>query len=260
MALLDRGRGFPVVLVHGFGVDHRLLLPLDDAIAAMGAHRRIHIDLPWAEGESGDGIKSTDDVVRFVARRIEQTLGDAPFAILGNSFGAMIARRIAHDHRDRVRGLATLAGVFVAEPAQRTLPPARVIVDDAGALAVAGHGDYSELAVVRTAENARAWRAHAKPGLDAADLRTLARVRAHYDVARRPEDDAPFTAPTLIITGRQDAVVGYADAWDALEHYPRATFAVLDAAGHNTHLDAPDLVAAHITDWLRRVHLADAAR
>jgi pimeloyl-ACP methyl ester carboxylesterase len=44
--------------------------------------------------------------------------------------------------------------------------------------------------------------------------------------------DSPFESPTLIITGRQDRVTGYQDAWDLIENIPRATFAVLDRASH----------------------------
>ena len=44
--------------------------------------------------------------------------------------------------------------------------------------------------------------------------------------------DSPFESPTLIITGRQDRVTGYQDAWDLIENIPRETFAVLDRASH----------------------------
>ena len=50
-----------------------------------------------------------------------------------------------------------------------------------------------------------------------------------FDVDKLPQ---PFPAPTLFIMGRQDHWVGYRDAWSILENYPRATFAVLDRAGH----------------------------
>jgi pimeloyl-ACP methyl ester carboxylesterase len=50
-----------------------------------------------------------------------------------------------------------------------------------------------------------------------------------FDVDALPE---PFPAPALFLLGRQDNVVGYRDAWDVVENYPRATFAVLDRAGH----------------------------
>jgi hypothetical protein len=32
MHVLERGAGAPLVLLHGFSVDHRILLPLDPAI------------------------------------------------------------------------------------------------------------------------------------------------------------------------------------------------------------------------------------
>jgi pimeloyl-ACP methyl ester carboxylesterase len=43
-------------------------------------------------------------------------------------------------------------------------------------------------------------------------------------------------------------------------HYSRrprlATFAVRDAAGHNAHLERPDLTAALVKDWLARARSA----
>jgi len=62
----------------------------------------------------------------------------------------------------------------------------------------------------------------------------------------------PFPGPSLIITGRQDAMVGYRDAWNILENYPRATYVVLDRAGHFLE-EKEDLVNVLINDWLNRV-------
>jgi pimeloyl-ACP methyl ester carboxylesterase len=70
-----------------------------------------------------------------------------------------------------------------------------------------------------------------------------------FDVDDVPE---PFPGPALIVTGRQDAVVGYRDAWNILEKYPRATYAVLDRAGHMLE-DKQGLVKVLIHDWLDRV-------
>lgn len=39
------GEGLPLVVIHGFGVDHRIMLPLEDAIEDSG-WQRIYIDLP----------------------------------------------------------------------------------------------------------------------------------------------------------------------------------------------------------------------
>ena len=45
---------------------------------------------------------------------------------------------------------------------------------------------------------------------------------------------------------------GYADAIELLEHYPHATLAVIDNAGHAVMHERPDLRAALLGDWLDR--------
>lgn len=57
----------------------------------------------------------------------------------------------------------------------------------------------------------------------------------------------------MILTGRQDSLVGYRDAWQLLENYPRGTFAVLDRAGHNAHNEQHQLFNALLGEWLDRV-------
>jgi len=62
----------------------------------------------------------------------------------------------------------------------------------------------------------------------------------------------PFPGPTLIVTDRQDSIAGYRDAWKILDNYPRATYVVLDRAGHMLE-ETEDLVHVLINDWLDRV-------
>jgi pimeloyl-ACP methyl ester carboxylesterase len=71
-----------------------------------------------------------------------------------------------------------------------------------------------------------------------------------FDVDRLP---APFSGPTLILTARQDHLCGYRDAWDLLDNYPRATFAVLDRAGHFVNIEQEVLCHALMREWLDRV-------
>jgi hypothetical protein len=48
-------------------------------------------------------------------------------------------------------------------------------------------------------------------------------------------------------------VVGYRDAWNLIENYPRATFAVLDRAGHHLQIEQNMLFYALMEEWLKRV-------
>lgn len=62
-----------------------------------------------------------------------------------------------------------------------------------------------------------------------------------------------FDKPTLIMLGKQDSCVGYKDVWDILESFPRATFAVLDMAGHNLQIEQDKLFNSLVTEWIIRV-------
>ena len=208
MHVVERGSGTPLVLLHGFGVDHRLLLPLDPTIEASGTWRRIHVDLP-GHGRSPVGdVSSAEDVVAAVGAEIRQRVGGEHFAVLGNSFGGMIARRVAHDFRDEVLGLGAIASVFVAAHGNRDLPAHVVLRQDTTVLEGLGElaDAYAELAVVHTADNARAFVEQVHPGLVAADQDAMERISQRYALAEEPEDasPAPFLQPTLFVTGRQE--------------------------------------------------------
>jgi len=46
-----------------------------------------------------------------------------------------------------------------------------------------------------------------------------------------------YNGQTVILTGKQDSIVGYADVFPILKRYPRATFIILDGAGHNLQIE-----------------------
>ncbi|MBP1137685.1 pimeloyl-ACP methyl ester carboxylesterase [Arthrobacter sp. PvP023] len=249
------GEGQPLVVIHGFGVDHRIMLPLEDALDGSG-WQRIYIDLPWAAGNADVDVSSADQIAQGVLDDIREYLGDRSFAVIGNSFGGMIARHVAHELRDRVLGLATLAGVFEPAHEARCLPRRQVVREDPSILAMAGEvrDDYEEMTVVQTEATLNAFIRYALPGLRTANQTVLDRVAAEYALSVEPEvaHPAPVEAPSLHLFGRQDHVTGYEDGWKRRNHYVRGTYAVLDAAGHNAHLERPDLTAALVRDWLIR--------
>ena len=177
--------------------------------------------------------------------------------MLGNSFGGMIARFVAHELREQVLGLATVAGVFVAEHARRAVPPRTVLRREPAVETILGSAleQYREGAVVESVDAALDFQRSILPGLTDVDSAATERIAQRYSLDVEPEDahPQPLLQPSLHVTGRQDDVVGYADAWTRFEHYPRASFAVVDAAGHDILSEQRALCAALITDWLVRV-------
>ena len=163
---------------------------------------------------------------------------------------------------DQVLGLALLAPLVEADPAGRDVPGQVVLREDAALLASLDPGDareYAELAVEQTPEGWALFREHALPGLRSYRPEVIERLRARYALTAEPETySRPFVRPTLLVAGRQDHVVGHRPATALMDgHYPHATTAVLDRAGHNVHLDQPELTAALLQDWLSRM---DASR
>ncbi|MCF6273238.1 MAG: hypothetical protein L3J37_08595 [Rhodobacteraceae bacterium] len=91
-------------------------------------------------------------------------------------------------------------------------------------------------------------------GVDIVDTALIDRLKLAYGfsfpVSPLPH---PFEKPSLIVTGRQDNIVGYQDALSLLPSYPRASFAVLDRAGHNLQIEQDGVVKTLFGAWLDRV-------
>ncbi|MFF5078550.1 alpha/beta fold hydrolase [Actinoplanes sp. NPDC000266] len=251
-----RGHGTPVLLLHGFGVDHRILLPLEEVFDGEPGWERIYPDLPGFGRTPGRAdLNGSGDVVDELVRFIGAELGDQRFALVGNSWGGMLARALASRMPQRVLGLCLLCPAIVAERGDRDLPPRTVLKEDRelmSSLPATERELYQQEAVVESAGDWERFREFVLPGILAADPAAAQRIEAAYGVRPGP-GSGRYDGPTLLLTGRQDAIVGYRDAWRVLEDYPRATFAVLDAAGHNAPLERPEVTGPLVADWLRRV-------
>ena len=105
----DIGKGPPVIVIHGGpDFDHRYLLPDMDRLA--DAFRLIYYD-QRGRGQSAEGVKPEDvtiasDVADLDAVRGHFQLG--PVALLGHSWGALIALEYAIRHPERVSHLVLM--------------------------------------------------------------------------------------------------------------------------------------------------------
>ena len=123
----------------------------------------------------------------------------------------------------------------------------------AGVLSPELEAEYRDYLVVQTPETLRRFQDYVAPSVPLVDRTALGRIFDHWQLREDPEGAAAYAHPTLILTGRQDSSVGYASQWELLEHYPRATFAVLDRAGHALLHEQIELTHALVAEWLSRV-------
>lgn len=183
-----------------------------------------------------------------------ETLVTGPYAVAGESYGGYLARGLVAEHRRRVTGMALVCPMLIAEHQARHVPPHQVMHRDAFCEALSRGSEFDETTVVQTAETYRRVQKEIVPGLALADMAAVERIREGWaGTFPREPGGSTYDGPVLVFTGRQDSSTGYRDAWPLLDHYPHATFAVLDGAGHNGHIEQAVLFNAFVEEWLDRV-------
>jgi pimeloyl-ACP methyl ester carboxylesterase len=220
----------------------------------MPGFRRLYPDLPGMGRTPAPGtITSNDDVVDLLLGLVAGTVGQKPFLVIGHSYGGYLARAVASRRPEQAVGLALICPVGAQT---RNVPKHEVLVssaDLAGQLDRGLEAAYRDYFVVQTADTLRRFREHVAPGTSMGDEPGLMRIFSHWELQDRPEAGRPYPHPVLILAGRQDATAGHTCPGELIEHYPRATFAVLDRAGHALLHEQPDVVQALVAEWLRRV-------
>ena len=119
-----QGKGPPVVLIHGFGLNRAMW---QWQLPALTPHFRVlTYDLP-GHGESAPPA-GTPTLAMFSGQllRLMDRCGIGRAAVVGFSLGGMIARRFALDHPDRLAALAILNSPHGRSPAEREAVRARV--------------------------------------------------------------------------------------------------------------------------------------
>lgn len=255
------GQGRPLLMLHGWSRDHHdMVADMEPLFRERGGWKRIYLDLPGHGRTPGaDWITSQDQILDAVVAFIDAVIPGQRFAIAGVSAGAYVARGVVYRKLEYIDGVVLVVPVIRAADAKRDVPAHVTLVEDAAAVSelTPDQAWVREMAVVQSRNVIMALTQPASPDSGPGDPAFQERIRssaATYEFSFDVDQLAkPCPAPALIISGRQDAVVGYRDAWAIVENYPRATFAVLDRAGHFLGVEQADLFSGLASEWLDRV-------
>jgi len=150
-----------------------------------------------------------------------------------------------------------LVPVILPDEKQRDLPEPVVLVKDENVVSKLTPFEREGFENVATVINQKVWERGKEEGMSGvtiADMPFLEKVRENYGFSFDVDlINNKFTKPALFLLGRQDSSVGYRDAWKIIENYPRATFAILDTAGHILQIEQEELFNSLTNDWLNRV-------
>ena len=247
---VEHGSGRPVLVLHGAGVDHRETEAcFEPALGGATGLRRIYPDLPgMGRTTAPDTLRSADDVLDTLLTFADEITGGTAHLLVGHSAGAYFAQAMAARRPAQVTGLALVCPLL---PGPRDVPEHRVVAGPGGI----GDDDFRSYFVVQTPEMLDRYERFVAPAAALVDQAALERIGERWTLS--PPPGPAYPGPTAVVAGRLDSTVGYAAAIDLVDHYPHATLAVVDDAGHALPHEQPDLLRALLAEWLERVERSD---
>ncbi|MEU6300290.1 alpha/beta fold hydrolase [Streptomyces erythrochromogenes] len=255
---VEHGAGRTVLVLHGAGVDHREAEAcFEPALAHVAGLRRIYPDLPgMGRTAAPAALRSADDVVDTLLGFADEVTGGTAYLLVGHSAGAHFARAMAARSPERVAGLALVCPLL---PGVREVPEHRVVVGPGETREPGESGDFGDdvfrsYFVIQTAEMLERYQRYVEPAAALVDHAALERIGERWALADEPVPAYP--GPTAVVAGRLDSTVGHAAAVDLARHYPHASLAVIDDAGHALPHEQPELLRALLAEWLTRVERA----
>jgi pimeloyl-ACP methyl ester carboxylesterase len=255
----EQGAGPGVIFVHGAWVDHgswaAVVGPLASQFRAVTYDRRGH-SRSERSSEQGSAEQDAADLIELIER-----LDLAPVFVVGNSFGGLIALRVAATRPDLLRGLSIHEPpgfpLLADEPQMRPMlegvgeriSAVRALLEDGKDAEAAeqfaetvalGPGMWKQLPPDRQAT----WVENAPTYLD--DLRDPDGLNVDLDAL------SSYAQPTLLTQGDQSPPL-FTPVLDRLQsvlpHAERHTYV---GAGHIPQLTHPREFAADVADWAAR--------
>jgi pimeloyl-ACP methyl ester carboxylesterase len=174
----------------------------------------------------------------------DEVIGGTAYLLIGHSAGAYYAQAMAARRPAQVAGLALVCPLL---PGLRDVPAHRVVVGS-GEI---GDDVFRSYFVIQTPEMLERYERYVAPAAALVDQAALERIGERW--ALFPDHAPAYAGPTVVVAGRLDSTVGYAAATDLVDHYPHASLAVVDDAGHALPHEQPELLRALLAEWLVRV-------
>ena len=257
---VEYGEGIPVVNIHGYEVDYRMMTGcLEPVFEKKEGYRRIYVDLPGMGQTPAGNLKSSDDWLNLLDGFIDEVVGkEEHFLLTGQSYGCYMQLGLLYKRGAQIDGALFIAPCTIAKRPPRQLPVKQFVEQDKKFLATLPKErikDYLDWSVVL---NKKTWRLVERDmycGMEMYDAKYIRYIADHaYELSMESKfKDIVFDKPSCWITAKQDHFVGYKDTWKLLDNFSRSTYVALDGAGHNMHIEKEDIFFLLVEDWLYRL-------
>lgn len=253
------GTGKPVVILHGLGCSLEMMRACMEPVFQNNCgYQRIYIDLPGMGKSTGSIAHASSDSILDILLHLIESIVQENYLLVGESYGGYLARGILSQDAGRVDGLMLLCPVVEPDRKKRTLPQHKLQFKDTAfleRLEVADRNNFCAQAVIANEYTFGRYKKEIVSANEIYDREFINQLEKSYGFSFAVDQTIrglDFDKPALFLCGRQDACVGYEDLWRLLKDYKRATFSVLDAAGHNLQMEQVVLFQELVENWLLR--------
>lgn len=242
------GDGVPIVLLHGFPLDHRMW---DDVARLLPPGHPVHaVDLAGTPGHATDlpepSLEASADQVAEVLRGV----GVTSAVIAGLSMGGYVALALLQRHPELVAGLALVDTKSTADAPEARANRLRIAaeaestgsVDPVRPMATSLLGETTRTARPEVADQVAAWIDQQEPAGIAWSQRAMAARPDRSDVLRA------FTGPVVVVVGDEDTVTPVAAAEHLVSTAEGARLVVVPQSGHLSSVEQPAAVAEAIAE------------
>jgi pimeloyl-ACP methyl ester carboxylesterase len=261
IAVNEIGQGTPLLVIHGWSADHRYMAAdIEPNFSPASSWKRVYFDLPGhGTTIAPSWLQTQSQMIEIVVELIEQVVGQEKFAVIGNSYGGYLGLALVRTMPRRLLGVALVVPDLPDETNLREVPEKITLRSDPSLFHdLEPDEEWIPSGLVEHSTDAlNQIRLTDMPAYRVADYEFLARLNEQYVLPPelRVATD-PFEQPSLIALGRQDSTVGFARQLGLMGEFPRATFAVVDFAGHYLgRVERPRVYNALIADWIERMDL-----
>lgn len=260
--------GYPIVLLHGGpGLDHTEFRPWFDSLAE--TYRLIYVD-QRGQGRSERVDPSTLTLSRFAAdaTQLAAALGLNQYALLGHSYGAMVALVHAIEQGDAAQYIISSGSASMSKSMRDV--EANLAAFEPGALREQVKRSWALEPLAKTQDDARQlvamqWPFHfasvqseayrrfvAQPDQTVYAPDVLAYTSEHGYTCEFEDQLGMVRKPTLIITGQEDRTCTPRAAREMAAGILGSELLILPDAGHQTFIEQPERYFAAVRSFLTR--------
>ncbi len=244
------GKGLPVVLIHGVGMQQTIWAPQINVLA-----ERYQVIVYDMLGHGASELPSRDVTLSHYAEQLARLLdhlGVGSAVVVGHSMGALVALEFALNFPERTSKVVALNAVYCRSPGQRRSIMQRIdALNEVGITATLDStvarwfGDSIPATLAEEAKLARSLLLEANP---IGYVRSYELFASHDDTHTRTLSQ--LAVPTLFMTGELDTNSSPAMSKAMAQATPNSHLVVIPGERHMMCLTAAAIVNRHLVDFI----------